>query len=84
MAKYIARSYYLYTCAGCGKKRKKYVGEMYVDKKGDLGWSHIIHYYCCSKKCYYFAWFKYMDNLSFACGWENPQLLNKPEEYVEF
>jgi hypothetical protein len=77
---------YYYTCAGCGKKRQKYIGEMYITRdfgfKGEPG---FIHKYCCSEKCYYFAWLQYMERLSkLVYGKSNPQLFSEPQEYITF
>ena len=82
----IARSYgpYFYTCAGCGRKRNKYIGEMYINKldSGSL-WLRTLHKYCCSEKCYYFTWLKYVDVID-PFYRNNPQLFTEPEVYVEF
>ena len=73
-----------YTCAGCEKKRRNYIGEMYIKRRfGFKGEGATIHKYCCSKKCYYFAWLKYMDDIDTKTK-HNPQLLSEPEKYVKF
>jgi|ERR1035437_608790 hypothetical protein len=81
----IKKSHNFYTCAGCDRKRKKYVGEMYII--GVLGhttrYYGTVHKYCCSEKCYYFAWLKYIDVIHPQFK-NNPQLLTEPEEYIEF
>jgi hypothetical protein len=73
---------YQYACAGCGNNRHEYIGEIYVyayqNKWPDLTHKYgIIHKYCCSEKCYYFAWLKHIQDI--VPGFKNnPQLFTKP------
>lgn len=74
---------YFYTCAGCNRQHNKYMGEMYLVRRfGFKGQSGTIHKFCCSEKCYYFAWFKYINDIH--PGFRNNPQLHEPIEYVEF
>lgn len=71
---------YFYTCAGCGKRRKKYIGEMYIKLPYDGAYYKNYHKYCCSELCFNFACFKYMGCFSGS----KPVIYSKPEEYISF